>query len=188
MNIQHARLIEAMTAYDKGDAARIQHFLKVHSFAAVIARLEGVDEATQFVLETAAIVHDIGIHVSERKYGSCAGHYQELEGPTEARRLLETLGGYTTEQIERVCWLVGHHHTYNNIKDTDHQILIEADFLVNLFEEDSSEQVIRNVRERIFRTATGIKLLDNMLLAEKWEASVFNRTVAHERAKACHTP
>lgn len=171
MNPQHAKLIAAMAAYDKGDAMRIQHFIKVHSFAATIARLEGVDEETAFTLEAAAIVHDIGIHVSEMKYGSCAGHYQELEGPAEARRLLNSVGGFTAEQTERVCWLVGHHHTYNNIEAIDHQILIEADFLVNLFEENSPENVIINVRKRIFRTTTGTKLLDDMLLAEKWVPS-----------------
>lgn len=167
MQRQHAKLIAAMTEYDKGDALRIQHFIKVHDLAATIGRIEGVDEATLFILETAAIVHDIGIHVSEQKYGSCAGHYQEIEGPAEARRLLESLGGYTEEQVNRVCWLVGHHHTYNNIKGIDYQILIEADFLVNLFEDNSSERVIRNVRAKIFRTNAGIKLLDDMFLAGK---------------------
>lgn len=166
MQTQHARLIAAMTEYDKGDALRIQHFVKVHDFAATIGRIEGVDESTLFILETAAIVHDIGIHVSERKYGSCAGHYQEVEGPAEARRLLESLGGYTEEQISRVCWLVGHHHTYANIEGIDYQILIEADFLVNLFEDNSSEQVIRNVRSKIFRTKAGLKLLDDMFLTD----------------------
>lgn len=159
----------AMTAYDKGDAVRIQHFVKVHDFAATIGLMEQVDSATLFVLEAAAIVHDIGIHVSERKYGSCAGHYQELECPAEAHSLLETVGGFSEEQIDRVCWLVGHHHSYANITAIDHQILVEADFLVNLFEDGSSEQVIRNVREKIFRTATGLQLLDDMFLAEPWK-------------------
>ena len=69
MELQHAGLIAAMIAYDKGDPMRIQHFIKVHDFAAVIGRLENVDKDTLFVLETVAIVHDIGIHISEQKYG-----------------------------------------------------------------------------------------------------------------------
>lgn len=169
MNRKLAELTAAMTAYDKGDAMRIQHFIKVHDFAATIARLENVDEATLFIIEAAAIVHDIGIHVSEIKYGSCAGPYQEKEGPGEACRLLDSTGGFSEEQKDRICWLVGHHHTYNNIKDIDHQILVEADFLVNLYEEEASELVIRNVRKKIFRTPSGLKLLDDMLLADKWQ-------------------
>lgn len=162
MNNQCAKLLVAMTAYDKGDAKRIQHFIKVHSLAAAIGRLEGINEHTLSTLETAAIVHDIGIHISEQKYGSCGGHYQELEGPAEARKLLAAVGGYTEEQTERVCWLVGHHHTYTTIVDVDHQILVEADFLVNLYEDGASAQTISNVRRKVFRTKTGTALLDDM--------------------------
>ena len=38
------------------------------------------------------IVDDIGIKVSEEKYNSSAGKYQELEGPHEAEKLLAALG------------------------------------------------------------------------------------------------
>ena len=41
-----ARLIEFAIEYDKGDARRIHHFLKVHDFAATIGRLENIDEPT----------------------------------------------------------------------------------------------------------------------------------------------
>lgn len=154
----------AMTAYDAGDPRRIQHFVKVHDLAATIGTLEDVDKETLFRIETAAIVHDIGIHVSEQKYGACDGMLQEREGPAEARRLLEQVGGYTPEQVERVCWLVGHHHTYNRIDGIDHQILIEADFLVNLYEDHLSAEAARHVKERIFRTQSGTRLLDDMYL------------------------
>lgn len=70
MDEKHAKLIAAMVHYDKGDAKRIQHFLKVHDLAATIGKLEKRNKAAQFILETAAILHDIGIHVSEQKYGS----------------------------------------------------------------------------------------------------------------------
>mgnify|MGYP001028447244 FL=1 len=162
MNLQHAKLIAAMTAYDKGDAMRIQHFMKVHDFSAVIGTLEGVDAETLFILETASIVHDIGIHESERKYGSSNGKYQEIEGPGEASKLLKQVGGYSQEQIDRVCYLVGHHHTYTNIDGVDYQILVEADFLVNIYEDTISPEAVTNVREKIFRTASGRRLLDDI--------------------------
>jgi HD superfamily phosphodiesterase len=98
MKEQHAKLIVAMTAYDHGDPMRIQHFMKVHDFASAIGVLEGLDRETLFVLETAAILHDIGIHLSEEKYDSSNGKYQETEGPEEARILMEHLGGYTTSR------------------------------------------------------------------------------------------
>jgi uncharacterized protein len=162
MNIQHAKLISAMTTYDHGDAMRIQHFMKVHAYAALIGIQEQIPADTLFVLETAAIVHDIGIHVSEQKYGSSNGKYQEMEGPDEARRLLGDLGGYTEEQISRVCYLVGHHHTYTQMDGMDYQILVEADFLVNIYEDQLSEDAIDSVYRKIFRTNTGKMLLKEM--------------------------
>lgn len=50
MNRKHAKLIAAMTEYDKGDARRIHHFLKVHNLAATIGTLEGLEAETQDIL------------------------------------------------------------------------------------------------------------------------------------------
>lgn len=151
-----------MVEYDRGDAMRIQHFIKVHDFAATIGRLETLDDETLFILESAAITHDIGIHKSEEKYGSSNGKYQEIEGPTEAQQLLQKIGGYTNEQIDRICWLVGHHHTYTDVDGLDYQILIEADFLVNIYEDNISKDAQESIRKNIFKTETGKLLPDNM--------------------------
>ena len=110
-------------------------------------------------------MHDIGIKVSEQKYGSSAGHYQEIEGPSEAERLLADLG-YDTELISRVSYLVGHHHTYSDIDGIDYQILVEADFLVNINEDNMDAAAIKSVRERIFKTKSGMEMLDNLYKTE----------------------
>lgn len=94
MNRPDERLILAMINYDQGDPQRIQHFIKVYTFATLIAGREGIDPNEKHVLETAAIVHDIGIHVSEEKYGSSNGKYQEEEGPAEAEKLLRKAGPF----------------------------------------------------------------------------------------------
>lgn len=167
MNIQHARLIAAMVAYDHGDPRRIQHFMKVHDFAATIGALEHVDADTLWGLETAAIVHDIGIHVAEAKYGKCDGRLQEQEGPAEARKLLQQVGGYSEEQIQRVEFLIAHHHTYKNIEDIDYQILVEADFLVNIYEDQLSRQAILAIKEKVFKTPTGLRLLQDQFLSPR---------------------
>ena len=158
-------VLEAMTAYDAGDPARIHHFLKVWAFASAIGQREGLDPETQLRLETAALVHDIGIHPSLEKYGSAAGKYQELEGPGEARLLLEGLGA-PAELTERVCFLVGHHHTYEGISGSDYRILVEADFLVNLHESGASREAALSAGERIFRTEAGKRFLRRLYLAE----------------------
>ena len=147
----------AMIAYDAGDPMRIQHFLKVHAFARLIGLDEGLDEHTQSVLEAAALVHDIGIHPAEAKYGSSAGKYQEELGPAEAEKLLTGLG-WPEADIRRISFLVGHHHTYTAIDGPDYQILVEADFLVNLYEDHEPPAARKRAYEVIFRTETGKQL------------------------------
>jgi HD superfamily phosphodiesterase len=149
----------AMIAYYSGDARRINHFLKVYGFAKAIGEAEGLDEGTQEILEIAALTHDIGIRNSEKKYGSTAGHDQETEGPPEAEKLLTALG-VGAAVVDRVCWLIAHHHTYTDIHGADYQILIEADFLVNAYEDELSPDAIRSVADRLFRTGTGKMLID----------------------------
>lgn len=155
------QLIVKMTDYYRGDPKRIQHFIKVHDFSRTIGKLEGMEEKQLFILETAAVVHDIGIKVSEEKYGSCEGKLQEQEGPAIARQFLEDLD-YEPEIIERVCYLVGHHHTYTDIDGLDYQILVEADFLVNLYEDSLPETAVKNAYHKIFKTESGREICRRM--------------------------
>ena len=152
----------AMIDYNNGDPKRIQHTTKVHAYASMIGKCEGLDEEMLFILESAALVHDIGIRASENKYGHQNGKLQEQEGPAVAREMLTRLGGFTDQQIERVCWLVGHHHTYHVCEELDYQIINEADFLVNMFEDEESPNAIRAVRKNIFRTESGKRILETM--------------------------
>lgn len=147
-------LYQKMIDYYEGDAKRIQHFVKVHSFASLIARSEGLEGEQLLILEAAAYVHDIGIKPAERLYGSSNGKYQEKLGPAQAEIMLKKCG-FTDEQIKRICYLVGHHHTYTDIDAPDYQILVEADFLVNLYEDNSSAEAIKYAYENIFKTKTG---------------------------------
>ena len=144
----------AMLGLYKGDAKRIQHFCKVHSYAKLIAECEKVDKETLFVLEAAALTHDIGIHLCEEKYGDCSGKLQEKEGPAIAARLLGELE-FDKQVSERVQYLIAHHHTYNNIDEMDYQILVEADFLVNIMEDGLSKEAALKAYHNIFKTACG---------------------------------
>lgn len=155
------QVINAMITYYTGDIRRINHFLKVYCFAKIIGEKEGLNDSAQEILEIAALTHDIGIKNSENKYNSSAGNYQQIEGPPEAKRLLENLD-IESEIIGRVCWLIAHHHTYTDIQGLDYQILIEADFLVNAFEDNMSTASIISFMTKVFVTETGIKLLKTM--------------------------
>ena len=153
--------INAMMTYFKGDVKRIQHFLKVYANARTIGINEKLPEDVQYLLEVAAITHDIGIKLSEEKFGSSAGAYQEQEGPAEAEKLLTEIG-YEEDFIDKVCYLIAHHHTYKGIDNAPYRILVEADFLVNIYEEHISMELAKNVKEKIFRTESGIKMFEEM--------------------------
>ena len=66
------------------------------------------------------------------------------------------------KNINRILFLIGHHHTYINVSGLDYQILIEADLLVNFEEENTSKEDIKKVYENIFKTKTGIELLNHI--------------------------
>lgn len=151
----------AMIKLYRGDAKRIQHFCKVHSYAKLIAETENMDKKDLFILETAALTHDIGIHVCEEKYGNCNGKLQEKEGPAIAKKLLRELG-FAEDVLERVQYLIAHHHTYDKIDGMDYQILVEADFLVNIMEDNLSKEAASHAYHTIFKTECGKQICRDM--------------------------
>jgi HD superfamily phosphodiesterase len=163
MNEKISTIINEMISYYAKDPRRVNHFLKVFSFAKAIGELEKLNEEAQYILEVAAIMHDIGIKVSEEKYNSSAGNYQEIEGPPVARDMLSKLK-FDEKFINRVCYLIGHHHTYSKIDGIDYQILIEADFLVNIYEDEIKIPQIENIKSKYFKTKAGTEFLTNLYL------------------------
>lgn len=152
------RLYLEMIKHDAGSPELIQHFIKVHSYSKLISLGEGVNDNLKDLIESAALVHDIGIKKALEIYKSSSGKYQEELGPLEARVILKHLC-YEEIDISRICYLVGHHHTYDNIDGIDYQILVEADFLVNIFEQKMNEEQIEHIKNNIFKTRTGKRLL-----------------------------
>ena len=143
-----------MIEFDAGDPELIQHFTKVHSYAKLIAEAEKLEPHMVEVLEAAALVHDIAIPLCNRKYGSHPGNLQELEGPPLVRSMLSDMP-FSEAETERICQLVGEHHTCSPIDGIDHQILIEADFIVNSFENNHSEDTLNHTYRNIFATNAG---------------------------------
>ena len=158
MSVFFPDLLAAMMRYNAGDPKRIQHALKVFAYASLIGEAEGLDARTLDILKTAAALHDIGIHNAERLHGSADGKWQEVEGPPAARELLAPFG-LNDAFVERVCFLIAHHHTYGAVDRPDYRILVEADFLVNLYEDGASPEAARRAGETVFRTRTGKEFL-----------------------------
>ncbi|GKX68430.1 HD domain-containing protein [Inconstantimicrobium mannanitabidum] len=156
-------IIIKMIDYFNGDIRRINHALKVHSFATMIAKRENVSTDMLRIIEIAAILHDIGIKEAERKYNSTAGSYQEIEGPPIAENLIKQFC-LNFDEVERIKFIIGNHHSYSKIDGLDLQILVEGDFIVNIYEDNLDKEVIKKIKEKYFKTKSGSDILDLMYI------------------------
>lgn len=156
--ISIAALTQRMIACPGNTPHDVGHLLKAWAYARTIGELEGLDENTQYTLEIAALTHDIACPMCRKTYGHCAGPLQEREGALLVRAFLKDTD-VPEAIIERVAYLVGHHHTLNAINGVDYQILIEADYLVNAQENDYSGENARNFAAQYFKTQAGTQML-----------------------------
>ena len=69
-------------------------------------------------------------------------------------------------QLERIVFLVTHHHTYTGVDGMDYQILLEADYLVNADESRYPGKTIALFRKNVFRTESGLALLNSVFCEE----------------------
>ena len=152
-----ARLAERMIRFSDGNLHDINHFLKVWAWARTLGELEGLSPDAQFTLEAAAITHDITCPLCREKYGAADGKLQEKEGPALVRAFLAD-SGLEEERIERIAFLVGHHHTLKGVDGMDWQILLEADFLVNAEENGSPREAVLRFLSACVRTDAAKRL------------------------------
>ena len=156
MNIP--QITEKMIAFSNGNIHDIDHLIRVWTYAKTIGELEGLDQQTQYVLEIAAITHDIACPLCREKYGNTNGKHQETEGASMVRDFLAGKG-IAEEQIDRVAFLVSHHHTFSDIDGIDYQILVEADYIANATENGYSKENVSNFMAKIMKTQSGKRLL-----------------------------
>ncbi len=144
------------------DSRRINHALNVLYFAEKISVHMPVDH---LVIGAAAILHDIGIQEAERKHGSSAGNYQELEGPPIARRIMQDMD-ITPEMVEHVCKIVGSHHSARDIDTPEFRVIWDADWLVNIPDEfpGASREKLAKLVGKVFKTESGRKLANELFL------------------------
>ncbi len=164
MNAIKEALMRAMEAYFKGDAKRINHAHGVTEYAEELLKREGGD---YLIVIGASVLHDIGIHQADKKYGSTIGKYQEQEGPPIARGILTKLG-FEQNQIEEICEIIAHHHSPGVITTRNFEILYDADWLVNLKDESDirDRAKLNNIIERVLLTQSGRALAREIYLPE----------------------
>lgn len=143
----------------------IEHTMKVLEFAEQIMEGEKIPHDKRELISITAILHDIGIKEAILKYNSAAAKYQEREGQIKARIILERVG-YPKAEADRVCYIVGNHHSESKIDGIDFQIQWEADMLVNLanMEIKGDRVKLKETIDRNFKTETGKKLAYSIYL------------------------
>lgn len=151
------QLLENMIVFSNGNFHDIDHFTRVWAYAKLIGEQELFDAQTQFLLEAAAITHDIACPLCREKYGNTNGKLQEAEGAVLVADFLRDTD-LTAEEAERIAFLVAHHHTLSGIDSPDWQILVEADYLANAMECGYSLDAIDAFCRKIFKTAAGKRL------------------------------
>jgi HD superfamily phosphodiesterase len=156
-----AKVIREMIFFFGDDEKRIAHALKVYAYALTIGELEGLDGDSLETLVYAAILHDIGIKVANEKYGSCSFKQQETEGPPEAKKILLRLG-IGKAVIDRVIFLIAHHHSPAASEGIDFRVLLEADYLVNLEEGNIPLSQKDGILKNHFRTTSGKNILQSI--------------------------
>lgn len=157
------RLVEAMKRTFGADQKRITHALTVLERAKEIMR--GEKGADPRVVLAAAVLHDIGIQEAERKHGSNAGRWQEVEGPPMAEPIMKELGldEGTRDHVSRI---IANHHSAKDIDTLEFRILWDADWLVNIPEEypEHSPEKLTALIHKVFKTMSGRKLALERLL------------------------
>jgi HD superfamily phosphodiesterase len=153
-----------MKRYFKTDFKRIGHATRVARYAERIGKAEGANMA---VVMSAAYLHDIGIHAAEKKHGSTAGRFQEIEGPPIAQSILEKLKA-PEELIDEVCDIVGHHHHPRDKETLNFKVLYDADLIENLDEKHKESPMdadrLSKILKKSFLTEAGQTEAEKVLL------------------------
>jgi len=156
------RLIEEMKKVFGNDSKRIKHALEVLGYA---ERIQGEEGGDPLVVRAAAILHDIGIIEAERKYGSPAGKYQEIEGPPIAKAILLKYH-LDNDKIEHICRIIANHHSAAEIDTVEFRCIWDADHLVNIRDELSllDKKKLSSLVERVFKTKKGKQIVSEAFI------------------------
>ena len=140
-----------------GDSKRIDHALRVLSYAETIQKFE---EGNPKIVTAAAILHDIGIKAAEEKYNSSAGKYQEIEGPPIAETILTKLT-FDDAEIAHISDIIANHHSDKGPDSVEFKCVWDADWIINIndeFAEGKTSQQLKKLINKVFKTSTGKKL------------------------------
>ena len=129
MKYVKARIARLLINYFADDNRRIEHAFEVLFQAELILEKEDISCDYEIIV-AAALLHDVGIKISEAKLGYNNGKTQEKFGPPEAEKLLESIE-FPAAKIEKVKDIIANHHSSSRYDYPELEILKRADRIVN---------------------------------------------------------
>ena len=131
MKYWRAKISRVLIVFFEKDNRRIEHAMRVLFHAEnIMKEYEHYDED---IVIASALLHDVGIKISEEKLGVNTGKTQEEYGPDAARKLLESIN-FSKEKTEIVENIIGNHHSVSRYDYVELEILKKADQIVNTIE------------------------------------------------------
>ena len=128
MKCLRAQLVRVIIDYFGADNRRIEHALRVlHHADTIMASRSDCDPD---IVIASALLHDVGIKISEEKHGHNNGKTQEQYGPPAAETLLTSIG-FPGEKTEIVKNIIGNHHSPSRYDYPELDVLKAADLIVN---------------------------------------------------------
>ena len=132
MHYLRAKLARVLIEYFGADDRRINHALSVlHHTDCLIGNYPGCDSD---IAVASALLHDVGIKISEEKHGYNNGKTQEEYGPAFAEALLKGID-FPSDKIEIVKNIIGNHHSPSRYDYPELALLKAADLIVNKAED-----------------------------------------------------
>ncbi len=122
------KILKILINHFGDDERRIEHALRVMYHTECI--MTDYDNYDTDITIAVALLHDVGIKISEEKHGYNDGKTQEKYGPAVAETLLKSIN-FPAEKIEIVKNIIGNHHSKSRYDYPELAILKKADLIVN---------------------------------------------------------
>ena len=129
MEFPKAKIARLLIEYFENDNRRIEHALAVLKESELLQANSNTDFDDEIVIAT-ALLHDIGIKISEDKLGYNNGKTQEEYGPPVAEKLLKSID-FPTAKIKIVKEIISNHHSPSKYGYPELELLKQADRIVN---------------------------------------------------------
>jgi HD superfamily phosphodiesterase len=124
-----AKVARLLIEYFENDNRRIEHAFAVLKESEILQAKSNTVYDDEIVI-AAALLHDIGIKISEEKLGYNNGKTQEEYGPPIAEELLKRIN-FPPTKIAIVKDIISNHHSPSKFDYPELELLKQADRIVN---------------------------------------------------------